>query len=91
MNTLLAILGILGLGAIVIAAYVFTSAARKYVVDSNRRSSSAKSPSRSGYVVRSGQDRRQFTGVIEFPLKLPNGQIIDHDRRMMRDRRLAAA
>ena len=91
MNTLLVILGILGLGAIVIAAYVFTSAARRYVAESNRRPANASSASRSGYVVRSGQDRRQYMGVIEFPLTLPNGDIVEEDRRVVPDRRLAAA
>lgn len=92
MNTVLLILGILGVGAILIAAYVFTVAARNYVSDAN---STVEVVEQEGekrlYVVRSAHDRRQFTGKTDFPLTLPSGEVIPFDRRSSTDRRAASA
>jgi len=93
MNTVLLILGILGIGAILIAAYVFTVAARNYVSDANvdeLRDGNQDSPKRL-YVVRSNQDRRQHTGVADFPLQLVSGELVEFDRRRDDDRRSARA
>lgn len=90
MNTVLLILGILGIGAILIAAYVFTVAARNYVSDANSSLESKGEEDRL-YVVRSNQDRRQFTGKADFPLTLPTGEVIQFDRRTHGDRRAAGA
>lgn len=92
MNTVLLILGILGIGAILIAAYVFTVAARNYVSDANS-SLELKDEEEEDrlYVVRSSQDRRQFTGKADFPLTLPTGEVIQFDRRTVGDRRAASA
>ena len=92
MNTVLLIIGILGIGAILIAAYVFTVAARNYV--SNGQSANAVSTGGEDnrlYVVRSNQDRRQHTGNHGFPLTLNSGEVIEFDRRHAQDRRAASA
>ena len=92
MNTVLLIIGILGIGAILIAAYVFTVAARNYVSDdqSSNRVGAAEEDSRL-YVVRSNQDRRQHTGAPGFPLTLHSGEVVEFDRRDGQNRRAASA
>ena len=92
MNTVLLILGILGIGAILIAAYVFTVAARNYVSDGQSATGANDEESANRlYVVRSNQDRRMHTGHLEFPLTLPSGEVVEFDRRHMRDRRAESA
>jgi len=91
MNTLLLILGILGVGAILIAAYVFTVAARNYVSDAESPLEIEDEQGKRLYVVRAPQDRRQFTGKTEFPLTLPSGDVVAFDRRSQTDRRAANA
>lgn len=92
MNTVLLIIGILGIGAILIAAYVFTVAARNYVSDgqSSGAAGLAEDDNRL-YIVRSSQDRRQHTGNLTFPLTLQSGEVIEHDRRSVEDRRASGA
>lgn len=92
MNTVLLILGILGVGAILIAAYVFTVAARNYVSDADSPLEIIEDEGgKRLYVVRSSHDRRQFTGKTQFPLTLPTGEVIAFDRRSQNDRRAASA
>jgi hypothetical protein len=89
MNVVLIVLGILGVGAIVIAAYVFTVAARTYVSAEElaRREESNGTPARP-LVERSPLDRRSGKPVT-FPLTV-NGVVIPQDRRQRPDRRKAA-
>ena len=92
MDTVLLVLGILGFGAVVIAAYVFTVAARNYVSENDNppETSSAK-PGINAFTERSPRDRRQaVVAQLKFPITV-NGALISEDRRMMPDRRLAAA
>ncbi len=90
MDTVLIVLGVLGLGAIVISAYVFTVAARNYVSaedDVNRRPTKLNSSGKP-WVMRASRDRRSGRPVT-FPLTV-NGIVIPEDRRVMPDRRQAA-
>jgi hypothetical protein len=91
MDTVLIILGVLGLGAIVIAAYVFTIAARKYVSNGNNRDrrGGAALAKNSPHINRIDTDRRQQSTVQSFPITV-NGVLIEEDRRHRPDRRLAA-
>ena len=89
MEIVLIVLGILGFGAIVIAAYVFTVAARNYVSDdTNVPHGESTAARREGFVTRDPKDRRR--GVpVEFPLTV-NSVVITRDRRESPDRRAAA-
>ncbi len=89
MDVVLIILGVLGFGAIVIAAYVFTVAARNYVSaeDNHRRRARNSAPPRQ-MVPRSPTDRRSGK-TVQFPLMV-NGILIPEDRRRIPDRRQAA-
>ena len=89
MDMILIILGILGIGAIVISAFVFTVAARNYVSDDYTQTNALpgkNAPSR--IVERSPTDRRSNKRVT-FPLTV-NGLLIANDRRLTPDRRLAS-
>ena len=90
MDVVLIILGVLGFGAIVIAAYVFTVAARNYVSaeDSHRRQAGNGAPKARPEVPRSRTDRRSGRKV-QFPLSV-NGVVIPQERRHLPDRRQAA-
>ena len=89
MDALLITLGILGLGAILISAYVFTVAARNYVSDDhNRRGKKGAKSDPYDTVSRSLHDRRSGQ-TVSFPLTV-NGILITHDRRNLPDRRQAA-
>ncbi len=89
MDTVLLVLGILGFGAVIIAAYVFTVAARNYVSDSDRAEKSGAASSRNKVLTeRSLRERRQLV-QLEFPVTV-NGILIPNDRRVLPDRRLAA-
>jgi hypothetical protein len=82
MSTVLLILGILSLGAVLIAAYVFTVAARNYVSESADIDDTLDDfPKTRIFVERSGFDRRENHNVIEFPLTLSNGEVVYCDRR----------
>ena len=92
MDTFLTIIGVLGLGALVIAAYVFANAAKRYVNGDTLRSEmeameSDLSPYRH-WEERATRDRRQNSGPVQFPLNV-NGGVIEFDRRKG-DRRRAA-
>jgi hypothetical protein len=88
MDVVLIILGILGFGAIVIAAYVFTVAARNYVSNDTHTSHPHRTHlRREGYVVRDPRDRRRAPPV-QFPLTV-NSVVIPEDRRVHPDRRAA--
>lgn len=89
MDMVLIVLGILGLGAIIISAYVFTVAARNYVSaeDLKHRNNRINSNGKP-WVTRRSSDRRSGKPV-QFPLTV-NGLIIPEDRRQMPDRRKAA-
>ena len=67
MDVVLIILGVLGFGAIVIAAYVFTVAARNYVSaeDKNHRRNGT-SGSGKRLIERSPTDRRSGKTLFEF-------------------------
>jgi hypothetical protein len=89
MDIVLIVLGILGFGAIVIAAYVFTVAARNYVSDDSHAPHSESTAARKqAFVTRDPRDRRR-SAPTEFPLTV-NSMVIAHDRRELPDRRAAA-
>ena len=87
MDAVLITLGILGFGAILISAYVFTVAARNYVSGDNNHKRRTPPPPKE-FVTRSGEDRRRG-GLVTFPLKV-GGQLILEDRRVTPERRKAA-
>lgn len=87
MDVVLIILGVLGLGAITVSAYVFTVATRNYVSDDRRRTLGyAKDTSPRERVARSPVDRRSGRPVT-FPLTV-NSILIVNDRRSTPDRRM---
>ena len=86
MHVILIVLGVMGLGAIAISAYVFVVAARKYV--SEDQDQFKGSPGKRVLVERSSSDRRSGKAVT-FPLTV-NGILIAKDRRILPDRRLSA-
>ena len=91
MDIVLIILGVLGVGAIAISAYVFTVAARNYVSEDHKkhRSSPQGNPVRARMLItRSEKDRRSGKPVT-FPLTV-NGVLIAKERRHQPDRRRAA-
>ncbi len=89
MDVILIILGILGFGAIVIAAYVFTFAARTYVsAEDNLQRKNHAATTNKPFVERSPRDRRS-EDPAQFPLTV-NGEVIAEDRRRQPDRRKAA-
>ncbi len=90
MDMVLIVLGVLGLGAIVISAYVFAVAARNYVSaeQMQQRAHHRNAAAGKRWATRSGTDRRSGA-VVQFPLEI-DGQVIPEDRRKGADRRLAA-
>ncbi len=88
MDVVLIILGILGFGAIMISAYIFTVAARNYVSDDHRKYPRSATTAKQQMVVRRPSDRRGGQAVT-FPLTV-NGMLIAHDRRHTPERRRAA-
>ena len=91
MDTFLIILGVLGLGAILIAAYVFTVAARNYVSDNRHHDSPSEASSSNSPTLteRSESDRRQIVTIASFPITV-NGVLIAVERRLLPDRRRPA-
>jgi hypothetical protein len=89
MDIVLIILGVLGFGAIVIAAYVFTVAARNYVSDEDHpQRATPVTPGAHNFIPRSPTDRRRNEPAV-FPLTV-NGVVIAQDRRHLPERRAAA-
>ena len=88
MDALLITLGILGLGAILISAYVFTVAARTYVSEDDKKYGRGRGNPSYPLVNRRPTDRRSGQPV-SFPLTV-NGLLITQDRRVLHDRRQAA-
>ena len=93
MDTLLTIIAILGLGALLISAYVFISAAKRYVTGEDlnaemKAMQSDLSPYRH-WVDRSQSDRRQNTRPTLFPITI-DGELVSQDRRVNAERRQAA-
>jgi hypothetical protein len=90
MDTVLLIIGVLGLGAVVIAAYVFVVAARNYVSENDHppQKDPALSTTKS-FIDRNLRDRREILR-FDFPMTV-NGMLIPVERRIMPDRRFAAA
>ena len=89
MDIVLIIIGVLGFGAIVVSAYVFTVAARNYVSadEKHRRRETPRQPEKP-YIERSGMDRRSGQ-LVQFPLAL-DGMLILEDRRRIPERRRSA-
>ena len=83
MDAILIILGVMGFGAIIVSAYVFTVAARNYVTDDERRYGRGRTPDT--MIERNPVDRRSGRPVT-FPLTV-NGILITRDRRVLPDRR----
>ena len=89
MDVILIILGVLGLGAIVIAAYVFTVAARTYVSNDLHTPQVSYSPqNKRGFVIREPRDRRRSVPA-QFPMTV-NSVVITRDRRETGERRAVA-
>jgi hypothetical protein len=91
MNTVLIILAILGVGAILISAYVFAIAARRYVSEAEDEAAHmepAPPQTERLRVVRSGADRRQSSEPASFPL-IVDGIVVQQERRHIPDRRAA--
>lgn len=86
MDTLLAAIGFLGLGALLIAAFVFASAARRYMAGPTQQDEVVDLPShRRARIERLG-DRRCNTEPVVFPLII-DGEVIREDRRRGERRR----
>ena len=89
MDVILITLGVLGFGAILISAYVFTVAARNYVSDDHLNHKSESNIASNGLAERNPQDRRS-NQPVQFPLTA-QGALITKDRRKLPDRRRAMA
>lgn len=94
MDTLLTIIGVLGLGALAIATWVFAAAARRYVTGEDLQDEldalqSDLSPYSRPWVPRGEKDRRQTAKVYSFPTTI-NGEYVAEDRRRIPDRRTRA-
>ena len=79
MNSILIILGVLGIAAVLVAFYVFVVAARVYVSDELPQTA------RRSWIERSNRDRRRGNAE-KFPLTV-DGLLVEADRRMTADRR----
>jgi len=93
-DTLLTAIAVLGGGALLIASWVFASAARRYLSGDDLREEyealqSDLSPYRRNWITRSGNDRRRRPAPNVFPITV-NGVVVEHDRRKHPDRRRAA-
>lgn len=88
MNTVLVILAVLGLGAMAIAAYVFTVSARNNITENPSNRNNASESGAKPHIRRSEFDRRQQPSG-SFPITV-NGMTIESDRRLYPERRLIA-
>ena len=82
MNNLLLMFAVLSLGAVAVATYVFTVAARNYVSESADEGELSVDDSSFELGGRSGRDRRQTNNVIAFPILLSSGDVVTEDRRV---------
>jgi hypothetical protein len=90
MEIVLITLGMVGFGAIVIAAYVFTVAARNYVsTDEDLYRNGLAVQSAEDFVPRKTEDRRRNTVQPQFPMII-NSVVIPRDRRRSAERRITA-
>ena len=90
MEIVLITLGMIGFGAIVIAAYVFTVAARNYVsTDEDFYTNGTAVRSHENFVPRESVDRRRNTVQPQFPMII-NSVVIPRDRRRSSERRAVA-
>jgi len=90
MEVVLITLGIIGFGAIVIAAYVFTVAARTYVSSEDQHFLDLRADaSRDDFVKRDPVDRRRSSSPSQFPMII-NSVVIPRDRRKTPERRAVA-
>ena len=89
MDVILITLGVLGFGAILISAYVFTVAARNYVSDDHLNQKPESNTASNDLAERNPQDRRS-NQPVQFPLTV-QGALITEDRRQLPDRRRAMA
>jgi len=90
MDTILLIIGVLGFGALIIAAYVFMVASRSRVTET--RLTKPLSPLTSAatvFIPRSPHDRRQLL-QLGFPITL-DGLLIPEERRILGERRVLSA
>lgn len=83
MSGVLLIFAVLSIGAVAVATYVFTVAARNYVSDptADAEQHNDQRHEERVFVERSAQDRRQTNNVIQFPITLSNGEVVLQDRR----------
>ena len=89
MDVVLIVLGVLGFGAIVISAYVFTVAARNYVSADERNNRQHGSTRTARQMVERSPTDRRSGEQVEFPLTV-NGVLVLEDRRVSAERRKAA-
>jgi hypothetical protein len=89
MDVVLIILGILGVGAIAISAYVFTVAARNYVSDDYKNVKALSGENSPSHLIERSPTDRRSNRPVTFPLTV-NGLLIANDRRVRLDRRLAS-
>jgi hypothetical protein len=97
-DTLLAVIAFLGLGALLISAFVFASAARRYVsgdgaspqVREHEEAAASYPVRQTRWNRRSMYDRRRNSEPVRFPI-IVNGQLIPADRRCGERRRNRAA
>lgn len=84
MNTVLVVLAVLGIGAIVISAYVFAATARRYVSEEDKSPVTVDTGTSDQetrlYVVRSDVDRRANAETARFPMMI-NGVVVEQERR----------
>ena len=89
MDVVLIILGVLGLGAIIVSAYVFAAAARKYVSNNPDENRHTHSPAPRAHLIQRRPTDRRSNKPIVFPLTV-NSVLVQQDRRQQPDRRQAA-
>ncbi len=88
MDTVLLVIGFLGLGALIIAAYVFIRATSKYA--SHRGQLGAENSATTDfYIERSHNDRRLLI-QLDFPMTVGE-LLLPGERRTLTERRMATA
>ena len=86
MNLVLIALGVLGFGAIAVAAYVFTVAARNYVSNDHLTTHKTSNPSNAGDDLPRNTEERRSDQSVKFPLTV-NDITVVKDRRQKPERR----